>query len=102
MNRCIYFANQLFKTTSPVKLVINPVIYISLERIKPDTFVLVNNIINTKDIENSLLRDICHMMPAMDGKITGLFTDTDVTERVGEKYKWQMKYIACRNDLVGG
>lgn len=38
-------------------------------------------------MENSLPKIVCHMMTALDGKITGPFMDTEIAEIVGEEYE---------------
>lgn len=38
-------------------------------------------------MENNLPRIICHMMTALDGKITGPFMETEIADVVGEEYE---------------
>lgn len=38
-------------------------------------------------MENSLPKIVCHMMTALDGKITGPFMDTEIAEIVEEEYE---------------
>lgn len=38
-------------------------------------------------MENSLPKIVCHMMTALDGKITGPFMDTEIADIVGEEYE---------------
>lgn len=53
-------------------------------------------------MENSLPKIVCHMMTALDGKITGPFMDTEIAEIVGKSMNGRIILIVPRPGCAGG